>query len=145
MSYDFNNKSAHKKRIFVAPIGRSCQPSHTNIQAIAHCFELQPKDARKRLSLRRLSLSSLLTVVPRVNADPRTSNSKAVPATNRSSKLGACRNRRRYVDDMMLLVLVVMIIMLGLALRFRVAMMIMPQMLLVPLMDTMMVLAMMVV
>ena len=104
MSYDFNNKSAHKKRIFVAPIGRSCQPSHTNIQAIAHCFELQPKDARKRLSLRRLSLSSLLTVVPRVNADPRTSNSKAVPAINCSSKLGACRNRRRCVDDMMLLI-----------------------------------------
>ena len=104
MSYDFNNKSAHKKRIFVAPIGRSCQPSHTNIQAIAHCFELQPKDARKRLSLRRLSLSSLLTVVPRVNADPRTSNSKAVPAINRSSKLGACRNRRRCVDDMILLI-----------------------------------------
>ena len=49
-------------------------------------------------------MSSLLTVVPRVNADPRTSNSKAVPAINRSSKLGACRNRRRCVDDMMLLI-----------------------------------------
>ena len=39
----------------------------------------------------------------------------------------------------MLLVLVAMMIMLGLALRFLVAMMIMPQMLLVPLVDRVMV------
>ena len=95
-------------------------------------------------------MSSLLTVVPRVNADPRTSNSKAVPATNRSSKLGACRNRRRCVDDMLLLfvtaggydnpplvllVLVAMMIIEGLALRFLVAMILLHQMLLVPLVD----------